>query len=323
MNSFNDIKKNAKDSIAIQLSAIQNISASINDDFVGAVNLIMRAEGRLIVSGIGKSANIANKLVATFNSTGQPAIFLHAADAIHGDLGNIQDGDVVMCISKSGNTPELKALIPFIKAMGNKIIALTGNPTSFLAEESEFIIDVSVEKEACPNNLAPTSSTTAQLVMGDALAISLLACKDFSDRDFARFHPGGTLGKRLYLTIADVLSSDSLPKVNPEATINEVIIEISRKRLGATAVLIKDKLQGIITDGDLRRMLENKTSYSSLKAKDIMSVNPITIDASILAYDALRIMEKNKISQIVVLENRKYIGIVHIHEILKEGIYNE
>tara|TARA_B100001250_G_scaffold74574_1_gene60935 strand:+ start:8302 stop:9273 length:972 start_codon:yes stop_codon:yes gene_type:complete len=323
MNSFNDIKKNAKDSIAIQLSAVKKISSSINDEFVGAVNLILRAKGRLIVAGIGKSANIANKLVATFNSTGQPAIFLHAADAIHGDLGNIQDGDVVMCISKSGNTPELKTLIPFIKAMGNKIVALTGNPTSFLAKESEFIIDVSVEKEACPNNLAPTSSTTAQLVMGDALAISLLSCKDFSDRDFARFHPGGVLGKRLYLTIADILSTDSLPKVDAKATINEVIIEISQKRLGATAVLIKDTLQGVITDGDLRRMLEKEISYSSLKAKDIMSIDPITIDASSLAYDALRIMEKNSISQIIVLEDRKYIGIIHMHEILKEGIYHE
>ena len=323
MNSSNDIKKNAKDSIAIQLTAINNLSDSINDEFVGAVNLIIQAKGRLIVAGIGKSANIANKLVATFNSTGQPAIFLHAADAIHGDLGNIQEGDVVMCISKSGNTPELKALIPFIKAMGNKIIALTGNPISFLAKESEFTIDVGVEKEACPNNLAPTSSTTAQLVMGDALAISLLACKDFSDKDFARFHPGGTLGKRLYLTIGDVLAKDSLARVDLDATINEVIIEISQKRLGATAVLKQDKLQGVITDGDLRRMLEKKTSYSCLRAKDIMSVNPIKVDTTILAYDALRIMEKNSISQIIVLDNTKYRGIVHIHEILKEGIHNE
>lgn len=323
MNSFNDIKKNAKDSIAIQLSAVKKLSGSINDEFVGVVNLILRAKGRLIVAGIGKSAIIANKLVATFNSTGQPAIFLHAADAIHGDLGNIQAGDVVMCISKSGNTPELKTLIPFIKAMGNKIVALTGNPTSFLAKESEFTIDVSVEREACPNNLAPTSSTTAQLVMGDALAISLLACKDFSDNDFARFHPGGVLGKRLYLTIADILSRDSIPKVDAKATINEVILEISQKRLGATAVLSQDTLQGVITDGDLRRMLEQETSYSSLNAKDIMSVDPITIDASSLAYDALRIMEENSVSQIVVLEGGKYIGIIHMHEILKEGVYHE
>lgn len=323
MNNSNDIKKNAKDSIAIQLSAIRKLAVSINDEFVGAVNLIIQAKGRLIVTGIGKSANIANKLVATFNSTGQPAIFLHAADAIHGDLGNIQEGDVVMCISKSGNTPEVNVLIPFIKAMGNKIIALTGNPKSFLAKESEFTIDVGVEKEACPNNLAPTSSTTAQLVMGDALAISLLACKDFSDKDFARFHPGGTLGKRLYLTIGDVLAKDSLARVDLDATINEVIIEISKKRLGATAVLKQDKLLGVITDGDLRRMLEKKTSHSCLRAKDIMSVNPIKVDATILAYDALRIMEKNSVSQIIVLDDTKYLGIVHIHEILKEGIYNE
>jgi arabinose-5-phosphate isomerase len=274
----------------------------------------------LIVAGIGKSANIANKMVATFNSTGQPAVFLHAADAIHGDLGNIQEGDVVICISKSGNTPEVKALVPFIKNMGNKIIALTGNPKSFLAIESDFILDVSVEKEACPNNLAPTSSTTAQLVMGDAIAVSLLACKDFSDKDFARFHPGGTLGKRLYLKLADILSDDSNPKVDTSATINEVIIEISQKRLGATAVIKNDKVEGIITDGDLRRMLEKGDSFSSLSAKDIMSSNPKTIAVSSLAYDALQIMEGNNINQIIVVDKDMYVGIVHIHEILKEGI---
>ena len=320
MKSSSDIKKIAKETIAIELAAIAKLEGSINDNFVSVINLILSAQSRLIVAGIGKSANIANKMVATFNSTGQPAIFLHAADAIHGDLGNIQNGDVVICISKSGNTPEVKALVPFIKSMGNKIIALTGNTKSFLAKESDFTLDVSVEQEACPNNLAPTSSTTAQLVMGDAIATSLLACKDFSDKDFARFHPGGTLGKRLYLKVEDILSDDSSPKVDRNATINEVIIEISQKRLGATAVFRDDKLEGIITDGDLRRMLEKGDAFSVLLAKDIMSSNPKTISVNNLAYDALQIMEDNKISQIIVKDKDMYIGIVHIHEILKEGI---
>ena len=320
MKSSSEIKKIAKETIALELAAIAKLESSINDDFVSVINLIINTKGRLIVAGIGKSANIASKIVATFNSTGQPAVFLHAADAIHGDLGNIQDGDVVICISKSGNTPEVKVLVPFIKSMGNKIIALTGNPKSFLAKESDFTIDVSVDKEACPNNLAPTSSTTAQLVMGDAIAVSLLACKDFSDKDFARFHPGGTLGKRLYLKLADILSDNSNPKVDVNATINEVIIEISQKRLGATAVLKNEKLEGIITDGDLRRMLEKGTAFSNLSAKDIMSSNPKTIAVNGLAYDALQIMENNNISQIIVMDKNVYVGIVHIHELLKEGI---
>ena len=320
MKSSSEIKKIAKETIALELAAIAKLESSINDDFVSVINLIINTKGRLIVAGIGKSANIASKMVATFNSTGQPAVFLHAADAIHGDLGNIQDGDVVICISKSGNTPEVKVLVPFIKSMGNKIIALTGNPKSFLAKESDFTLDVSVDKEACPNNLAPTSSTTAQLVMGDAIAVSLLACKDFSDKDFARFHPGGTLGKRLYLKLADILSDNSNPKVDVNATINEVIIEISQKRLGATAVLKNEKFEGIITDGDLRRMLEKGTAFSNLSAKDIMSSNPKTIAVNGLAYDALQIMENNNISQIIVMDNDVYVGIVHMHELLKEGI---
>jgi arabinose-5-phosphate isomerase len=320
MKSSSEIKKIAKETIALELAAIAKLESSINDDFVSVIKLIINTKGRLIVAGIGKSANIASKMVATFNSTGQPAVFLHASDAIHGDLGNIQDGDVVICISKSGNTPEVKVLVPFIKSMGNKIIALTGNPKSFLAKESDFTLDVSVDKEACPNNLAPTSSTTAQLVMGDAIAVSLLACKDFSDKDFARFHPGGTLGKRLYLKLADILSDNSNPKVDVNATINEVIIEISQKRLGATAVLKNEKLEGIITDGDLRRMLEKGTAFSNLSAKDIMSSNPKTIAVNGLAYDALQIMENNNISQIIVMDKDVYVGIVHIHELLKEGI---
>ena len=320
MKHSSDIKKNAKETIAIQLAAIAKLESSINDDFVSAINLILSAKGRLIVTGIGKSANIANKMVATFNSTGQPAIFLHAADAIHGDLGNIQNDDAVICISKSGNTSEVKVLVPFIKDMGNKIIALTGNLKSFLAKESDFTLDVSVEKEACPNNLAPTSSTTAQLVMGDAIAVSLLACKNFSDKDFARFHPGGVLGKRLYLKLVDILSDNSNPKVDKNATISEVIIEISQKRLGATAVLNNEKLEGVITDGDLRRMLEKGYSFSNILAKDIMSLMPKKISVNSLAYDALQIMETNNISQIIVMDDDLYVGIVHIHDILREGI---
>jgi arabinose-5-phosphate isomerase len=320
MKSSAEIRKIAKETIALELAAITRLDSSINNDFVSVINLILTAKGRLIVAGIGKSANIASKLVATFNSTGQPAVFLHAADAIHGDLGNIQDGDVVICISKSGNTSEVKALVPFIKDMGNKIIALTGNLKSFLAKQSDFILDVSVDQEACPNNLAPTSSTTAQLVMGDAIAMSLLACKDFSDKDFARFHPGGTLGKRLSLKVLDILSDNSNPQVEDTATIKEVIIEISQKRLGATAVIRNQKLQGIITDGDLRRMLEKEDSFSTLLAKDIMSSDPKIITGNNLAYDALQIMEDNNISQLIVMDEYVYIGIVHIHEILKEGV---
>jgi arabinose-5-phosphate isomerase len=320
MKSSAEIKKIAKETISLEVDAISKLQNRIDDDFVNVINLILNTKGRLIVVGIGKSANIANKMVATFNSTGQPAIFVHAADAIHGDLGNVQSGDVVICISKSGNTPEIKALLPFIKNMGNAVIALTGNMDSFLAKESDYTLDVSVEKEACPNNLAPTSSTTAQLVMGDALAVSLLACKDFTDKDFARFHPGGTLGKRLYLKLTDILSSESNPIVSSESSINEVIIEISKKRLGATAVVDNDILSGIITDGDLRRMLGEGKDFTDLKAKDIMNISPKTIAVDSLAFDALEVMERNNISQLVVVDGSKYVGIVHLHEIIKEGV---
>ncbi|MBT6981669.1 MAG: KpsF/GutQ family sugar-phosphate isomerase [Candidatus Marinimicrobia bacterium] len=322
MKSLSDIKKIARETIAIELAAVAKLESSINDDFVNAINLILSTKGRLIVAGIGKSANIANKMVATFNSTGQPAVFLHAADAIHGDLGNIQEGDVVICISKSGNTSEVKALVPFIKNMGNKIIALTGNPKSFLAIKSDFILDVSVEKEACPNNLAPTSSTTAQLVMGDAIAVSLLACKDFTEEDFARFHPGGILGKRLNIKVQDLIS-DYTPKVNSNASINEVIIEISQNRLGVTAVLNDKKLAGIITDGDIRRMLEDEKDISSLCAKDIMSCDPKITKPEDLAYNALKEMEQNNITQLIVIKSEKYLGVIHIHDIIKEGIISQ
>tara|TARA_B100000900_G_scaffold59945_2_gene45383 strand:+ start:1071 stop:2036 length:966 start_codon:yes stop_codon:yes gene_type:complete len=320
MKTPEEIKKIAVKTIEEQLAAINKIKTSINSDFVNAINLILNSKGRLIVAGIGKSANIANKMVATFNSTGQPSVFLHAADAIHGDLGNIQNGDIVICISKSGNTSEVKTLIPFIKNMGNKIIALTGNTNSFLAKESDIVLDVSVEKEACPNNLAPTTSTTAQLIMGDAIAISLLKLKNFSKNDFARFHPGGSLGKRLNLFLNDILEKDNIPKVDEMSKINDVIIEISHKRLGATAVMKDNKLSGIITDGDLRRMLEKYDDFSLLKAKDIMTSSPITISSNRLAYDALQVMEDNNINQIILLKEDTYIGIIHIHEILRQGV---
>ena len=320
MKTSIEIKNIAKETIELELDAISKMQERISDSFVNAIKLILASKGRLIVAGIGKSANIANKMVATFNSTGQPAIFLHAADAIHGDLGNIQPDDVVICISKSGNTPEIKALLPFIKGMGNSLIALTGNMDSFLAKESNIALDVSVEKEACPNNLAPTSSTTAQLVMGDAIAVSLLACKDFTDKDFARFHPGGTLGKRLYLKLSDILSQESTPSVSITSTINEVIIEISEKRLGATAVLDSNEVKGIVTDGDLRRMLEKGDGFTTLTATDIMCESPKTINIDALAYDALALMESNNISQLIVMDGQQYKGIVHIHEIIKEGV---
>ena len=320
MKSPTEIKRIAKDTVALEANSIKNLDKSINDDFVAVIDLIMNSKGRLIVAGIGKSANIAKKMVATFNSTGQPAVFLHAADAVHGDLGNVQKGDVVLCISKSGNTAEIKAILPIIKNMGNPLVGLTGNMNSFLARESDLNLDASVEKEACPNNLAPTTSTTAQLVMGDALAVTLLACKNFTDKDFARFHPGGTLGKRLFLKLADILNENSNPSVNTDATINEVIMEISKKRLGATAVVKNNRLKGIITDGDLRRMLEKGDSFSTLKAIDIMCVNPKKIGINTLAYDALQLMEQNNISQMIVVDNSNYVGIVHIHEIIKEGV---
>ena len=320
MKNAEEIKKIAKKCIETEYSAIEKLHERIDDNFVSVVELILGIKGRLIVTAIGKSANIASKMVATLNSTGQPSIFLHAADAIHGDLGNIQDGDVVMCISNSGNTSEIKQLIPLIMNMNINLIAMTGNMNSYLAKEAKFVLDVSVEAEACPNNLAPTSSSTAQLVMGDALAMSLLSCKDFSDKDFARFHPGGMLGKRLLLRLSDLVDFDNKPCVNEDASLHDVIFEISNKRLGAVVVVEKEKVIGIITDGDLRRMLEKEENFQNLKAKDIMNKNPKTMDLDDLAYKGLKIMEQYNISQLVILSQEEYIGIVHIHEIIKEGI---
>ena len=310
----------AKSVISTETDAIAQLKNRLTDDFPEAIQIILSSEGRLIVAGVGKSANIANKMVATFNSTGQPSVFLHASDAMHGDLGNIQKNDIVICISKSGNTEEIKMLVPLVRNLGNKIISICGNKESYLAKESDLFIDSTVEKEACPNNLAPTSSTTAQIVLGDAMAICLLELRNFSDSDFARFHPGGMLGKRLYLKVSDIISEQSKAIVSPNDSINSVIIEISNKRLGSTAVIDDGKLTGIITDGDLRRMLENNSDISSLKASDIMCTTPKKITSDTLASFALTILEQNNISQLVVVDEEKYIGIVHIHDILKEGI---
>lgn len=315
-----NIIQTAKETILIEADAIKKLADSVDEDFEKAVMTIFESNGRVIVTGIGKSANIASKIVATFNSTGTPAVFMHAADAIHGDLGNIQQADVVICISKSGNTPEIKVLLPLIKNYGNKIIGITGHKTSFLGQHADYTLNSYVEKEACPNNLAPTTSTTAQLVLGDALAVCLLNLKDFSSKDFAKYHPGGALGKRLYLRVNDMVVNNEAPKVDGDASIKDVIVEISEKRLGTTAVVDRDRIIGIITDGDLRRMLEKNSDFSHLKAKDIMSVNPIQVDAETMAAHALDVMQKHDITQILVSENGKYKGVIHFHDLLKEGI---
>jgi arabinose-5-phosphate isomerase len=321
LKNKNLILENAKQTILAESKAIANLVNFLNDDFKNAVNFIYESKGRVIVTGIGKSANIATKIVATFNSTGTPAIFMHAADAIHGDLGTIQKNDVVICISKSGNTPEIKVLVPLIKNYGNKIIAITGNIESYLGTNSDFALNSFVEKEACPNNLAPTTSTTAQLVIGDALAVCLLELNNFSSNDFAKYHPGGALGKKLYLRVSDLIEKNELPQVAPNTLIKDVIIEISKKRLGTTAVVENNKIVGIITDGDLRRMLKDNTNISGLVASDIMSKNPKTIQSDAMAITALETMESNNITQILVEDTNNYVGVVHLHDLLKEGIF--
>lgn len=318
-----DIKEIARKVIFEEAAAIQNLANYINDDFEKIVNLIYKSKGRVIVTGIGKSAIIAQKIVATLNSTGTPSVFMHAADAIHGDLGMVRDEDVVICISKSGNTPEIKVLIPLIRNIGNnKIVAMVSNTDSFLAQNAEYILKAQVDKEACPNNLAPTNSTTAQLVMGDALAICLIQCRSFSSCDFAKYHPGGSLGKRLYTRVSDVYDRENRPRVTLTDGIRKVILEMSSGRLGAVAVTDEaGKLLGIVTDGDLRRMLEKYKDVDGLKAADIMSVSPKTISEEELAYNAYRLMEKNSITQLVVIaDGSVYKGMVHLHDILREGV---
>ena len=320
MNSKKAILSYAKNTIIDESVAISKIADLLDHSFADAVELIFNSRGRVIITGIGKSAIIANKIVATLNSTGTPSVFMHAADAIHGDLGLVLKDDVVICISKSGNTPEIKVLIPLLKKTKNPLIAITGNMNSMLAEQANFVFNSYVEKEACPNNLAPTTSTTAQLVMGDALAASLLKIRGFSSNDFAKYHPGGALGKKLYLSVKDLLILNEKPTVSLKSGINEVIIEISEKRLGVTAVTENSRIVGIITDGDLRRMLTKSEDFSKLSAEDIMSKSPKTININAMAIEAMELMESNKISQLLVEDNEQYAGVIHLHDLIKEGI---
>ena len=310
----------AKKTIETEGDAIHHLASLLDEQFAEAVECILQSAGRVIISGIGKSAIIASKIVATLNSTGTPAIFMHAADAIHGDLGTIQKDDVVICISKSGNTPEIKMLVPLIKQGKNKLIGMTGKLDSYLGEQADFVLNTYVAKEACPNNLAPTTSTTAQLVIGDALAICLLELRGFSSRDFAKYHPGGTLGKRLYLRVSDITSGNMIPKVDLNAEIKKVIVEISEKMLGVTAVMEGNKIVGIVTDGDIRRMLNKYDNINGLKAMDIMTSDPKTIGADVLAIKALEVMQEKGISQLLAVDNEKYIGVVHLHNLINEGI---
>lgn len=320
MKSNIEIKKEAIAVLELEAQALLNLASKINDDFVQVIHLILNLRGRVILTGIGKSAIIAQKIVATLNSTGTPSIFMHAADAIHGDLGIIQEDDLIIAISKSGNTPEIKVLIPFLKQTKNKLIGLVGNTKSYLAEQSDYILDTTVEKEACPNNLAPTTSTTAQLAMGDALAVCLQTAREFTDRDFAKYHPGGALGKQLYLKVGDVSNLQAKPFVFKDDSIKQLIITITKHRLGATAVIDNNQIIGIITDGDIRRMLEQHDNIAALKAADIMSKNPKEIEVDELAANALHKMRENNISQLLITQQGQYAGIIHIQDLLKEGI---
>lgn len=320
MNTYDKIIAVAKKTIETEGNAILHLSTLVDNDFAAAVDYIYQSKGRVIVTGIGKSANIANKIVATLNSTGTPAIFMHAADAIHGDLGIIQKNDTVICLSKSGNTAEIKVLVPLIKASGNKLVGVTSNHDSFLGQQSDYILNAYVDKEACPNNLAPTTSTTAQLVIGDALAMSLLELRGFSSYDFARFHPGGSLGKKLYLRVSNLTSLNEMPQVSLDTSIKDVIVEISEKMMGVTAVIENEKIIGIITDGDLRRMLTKVDNITQLTAKDIMTHSPKIIDNNAMAVEALEMMDKHGITQILAEKKGKYSGVVHIHNLSKEGI---
>jgi arabinose-5-phosphate isomerase len=316
------VKQIALQTIGLEAQAIADLRSHINEDFEKAVSAIAGCKGRIVISGIGKSAVIAQKIVATFNSTGTPSIFMHAADAIHGDLGIVQQDDIVIIISKSGESPEIRILVPLIRNFGNTIVGMVGNIHSFLAKQSQIILNTTVDQEACPNNLAPTSSTTAQLVMGDALAVCLMELKGFRSEDFAKFHPGGTLGKKLYLRVSDLYPSNEKPMVNPDQLLQEVIMEMTQKRLGVTAVVDdQHSLLGIITDGDLRRMLRNNIRFDDkIKAADIMTKTPKTIAPTELAVQALDILRKNEITQLAVIENGTYLGIIHLHDLIKEGI---
>jgi arabinose-5-phosphate isomerase len=320
VKSTDEINQIAKRVISHEQEAIGHLITELDTGFAQAVELIFKSQGNVVVTGIGKSAIIAQKIVATFNSTGTNAVFMHAADAIHGDLGIIRDEDVILALSKSGETPEVKVLVPLIKSRGNKLVAMVGNPDSYLALQADFVLNTYVKTEACPNNLAPTSSTTAQLVMGDALAVALLECRGFSAEDFARVHPGGALGKKLYLRVEDLYVRNEKPAVKPTDELPQVIVEISAKRLGAAAVIEDGKLLGIITDGDLRRMLMKTSDLTGLKASEIMTANPKAIDHQSLVVDALQLMRSHNITQLPVLKDGKYVGVIHLHDILHEGI---
>lgn len=316
-----NIRENAIATLKLEAEAVENLEQHIDQEFEDCVKAIFDMKGRLVVTGIGKSAIIAQKIVATMNSTGTPSVFMHAADAIHGDLGIIQPDDVVLCLSKSGNTPEISVLIPFLKQNGNTLIALVGNVNSFLAKEADYVLNCTVCKEACPNNLAPTCSSTAQLAMGDALASCLIMLRGFTAQDFAKFHPGGILGKRLYIKVADLYKFNEKPQVLPSDPIQKVILEISGKCLGVTAVVENEKVVGAITDGDLRRMLQTNVDFSTLKAADVMTHTPKCIAPQTLAVEALDMMRKKQITNLFVVENGTYLGVVHIHDIIKEGIF--
>ena len=320
MTTKEDLLEIARKTILSESKSIAKLVDFLTDDFVKAVEIIYNSSGRLVLTGIGKSAIIAQKIVASMNSTGTPALFLHASEAIHGDLGMVQPGDVVICISKSGNSPEIKVIVPILKRFGNPLIAITGNITSFLAKESDFVLDTTVDAEACPNNLAPTNSTTAQLVMGDALTVCLMELRDFKSEDFAKYHPGGALGKKLLLRVGDMLDQTRKPSVSKDSSIKKVIFEISEKRMGVTAVVEKEQVVGIITDGDIRRMLNQNDTFAHLTASDIMTKNPKTIQMSTMVADALNILEDFSITQLVVLDDESYKGVLHLHDILKEGI---
>jgi arabinose-5-phosphate isomerase len=321
LNLVKNIKKIACEVLLNESRAIENLCNFIDDNFEACVSEIYSAKGRVVITGIGKSAIIANKIVATLNSTGTPSLFMHAADAIHGDLGMIQKDDIVICISKSGNTPEIKVLVPLLKRRGSKLVALISNTNSYLAKQADFVLNATIAEEACPHNLAPTTSTTAHLALGDALAVCLLEMRNFSSQDFAEYHPGGALGKQLYLKVSDIYIHNQLPVVGPDTSVHEAIIEISSKRLGCTAVVNPEqKLLGIITDGDLRRMLQKNVNIGQLKASDIMTVSPKNIQKDEYAVKALHLMQENNITQLVVLDNDLLVGFIHLHDLLKEGI---
>ncbi|WP_222984645.1 KpsF/GutQ family sugar-phosphate isomerase [Flagellimonas meishanensis] len=320
MSDIQSILSIAKRTLETESKAIYNLIGQLDEQFAQTVQHIFDSKGRVVVSGVGKSAIIASKIVATLNSTGTPAIFMHAADAIHGDLGTIQEDDIVICLSKSGNTPEIKALLPLIKIGKNKLVGVTGNMDSILAKQADFVLNSYVEKEACPNNLAPTTSTTAQMALGDALAICLLELRGFSSSDFAKYHPGGALGKKLYLRVADIVINNQKPQVDINTSVKQVIVEISEKMLGVTAVMDQGKVVGIVTDGDIRRMLSKHDNISNLVAKDIMTSNPKSVEVDTLAVKALNLLQQQGISQLLAFDNGSYAGVVHIHNLINEGI---